>query len=66
MLYLRRKLASDGKSIREIKQRKALEKTAFSKKHKPYTLKKIHPISRRDSLKHVYGVSQHINLKHGS
>jgi len=42
MLYLGSKITSGGKSVHKIKQRIALAKTAFSKKHKLLTSKKIH------------------------
>jgi len=42
ILYLGSKITSDGKSVLVIKQRIVLAKTAFSKKHKLLTSKKIH------------------------
>jgi len=42
MVCLGSKITSDGKSVHEIKQSIALAKTAFSKKHKLLTSKKIH------------------------
>lgn len=42
MVYLGSKITSDGKSVRETKQRIALAKTAFSEKHKLFTSKNLH------------------------
>lgn len=45
------KITSEGKSTREIKQHMALAKTAFSKKHKLFTSKKIQLNTRKRFIK---------------
>jgi len=58
MLYLGSKITSDDKSVYEIKQRIALAKTAFSKKHKVLTSKEIHlNIKKRLIKTHVWNVA---------
>lgn len=42
LVYLVSKITSDGKSVQEIKQCISLAKTAFSKKRKLLTSKKLH------------------------
>ncbi|KAL4097313.1 hypothetical protein QTP88_022107 [Uroleucon formosanum] len=58
MVYLGSKITSDGKSVHEIKQRIALAKIAFSKKHKLLTSKKIHlNIKKRLIKTYVWSVA---------
>jgi len=58
MLYLESKITSHGKSIHEIKQHIALAITAFSKKHKLLTSKKIHlNIKKRLIKTYVWSVA---------
>jgi hypothetical protein len=64
MVYLGSKITSDGKSFYELKQRIALAKTAFSKKHKLLTSKKIHPDVKKRLIK-TYEVLQHMDVKLG-
>ncbi|KAL4132882.1 hypothetical protein QTP88_009959 [Uroleucon formosanum] len=58
MVYLGSKITSDGKSVHEIKQRIALAKIAFSKKHKLLTSKNIHlNIKKRLIKTYVWSVA---------
>jgi len=63
MVYLGSKITSDGKSIREIKQRIVLEKRAFTEKQVHF---KKDTSQYQDSLKHMYGGLRHTDVKHGS
>ena len=53
MVYRGSKITSDGRSVHEIKQRIALAKIAFSKKHKLLTSKKIH-LNNKERLIKTY------------
>lgn len=59
------KITSDGKSVYERKQRIALAKTAFSKKHKLFISKTLHlNIKKRliETYVYVNGVLQHMDI----
>lgn len=42
MVYLGNKITSDGKTTRELEQRTAIVKIAFSDRYKLFTSKKLH------------------------